>query len=68
MPVQHVKASALVSKNWNACCVECKDKAAAAPKESMTFPRFYRHLHKEENDEIGGQYGRSHTTSVYRGL
>lgn len=35
MPVQHVKASALVSKNWNACCVECKDKAAAAPKESM---------------------------------
>ncbi len=35
---------------------------------SLTFPRFYRHLHKEENNEIGGQHGSTHTTSVSRGV
>jgi type I restriction enzyme M protein len=34
----------------------------------VTLPRFYRHLHKGENSEIGGHHGRSETTSVYRGI
>jgi hypothetical protein len=25
-------------------------------RKAMTFPRFHRHLHKWENDEIGGQH------------
>jgi hypothetical protein len=34
----------------------------------MTFPRFYRHLKKEENDEIGGANDHQDTTVVYGGL
>jgi hypothetical protein len=34
----------------------------------LTLPRFYRHLAKEENDEIGGSHGNRHTTAVYRRL
>jgi hypothetical protein len=34
----------------------------------VTLPRFYRHLAKEENDEIGGSHGNRHTTAVYRRL
>jgi surface polysaccharide O-acyltransferase-like enzyme len=34
----------------------------------LTLPRFYRHLHKGENGEIGGHHGRGETTSVYRGI
>lgn len=31
----------------------------------MSFPRFYRHLHQEKNDEIGGQHDHQHTTGLY---
>jgi predicted ATP-dependent serine protease len=34
----------------------------------VTFPRFYRHLHKGENGEIGGDHVSKHSTSVYRGI
>jgi hypothetical protein len=34
----------------------------------VTFPRFYRHLKKEENDEIGGANDHQDTTVVYGGL
>jgi hypothetical protein len=34
----------------------------------MTLPRFYRHLHKGENDEIGGAHASKNSTSVYRGI
>ncbi len=34
-------------------------------EQRMTLPRFYRHLHKGENGEIGGHHGRGETTSVY---
>ena len=31
----------------------------------MTFPRFHRHLYKEEQDEIGGQDEHQDPTAVY---
>jgi hypothetical protein len=31
----------------------------------VTFPRFHRHLYKEEEDEIGGQYEHHDQTAVY---
>ena len=31
----------------------------------LTFPRFHRHLYKEEQDEIGGQYEHQDQTAVY---
>ncbi len=34
-------------------------------RSNLTLPRFYRHLHKGENGEIGGHHGRGETTSVY---
>jgi hypothetical protein len=34
----------------------------------VTFPRFHRHLQKEENDEIGGQHEHEDTTVVYGGV
>ena len=34
----------------------------------LTLPRFYRHLHKGENGEIGGDHVSKHSTSVYRGM
>jgi hypothetical protein len=39
-----------------------------ALSEKLTFPRFYRHLHKGENGEIGGDHASKHSTSVYRGI
>ena len=33
--------------------------------EGLTFPRFHRHLYKEEQDEIGGQYEHQDQTAVY---
>ena len=38
------------------------------PLLRVTLPRFYRHLHKGENGEIGGDYVSRNPTSVYRGL
>jgi len=35
-------------------------------RQVLTLPRFYRHLHKEENDEIGGAHAKNNATSVYR--
>src|SRR5712692_4242793 len=35
---------------------------------TVTLPRFYRHLHKGENGEIGGDHASKTSTSVYRGL
>ncbi|QPD02849.1 MAG: hypothetical protein Nkreftii_000623 [Candidatus Nitrospira kreftii] len=32
---------------------------------SVTFPRFHRHLYKEEFDEIGGQHEHQDQTAVY---
>jgi transposase-like protein len=37
-------------------------------RQAVTLPRFYRHLHKGENGEIGGDHVSKHSTSVYRGL
>jgi hypothetical protein len=37
-----------------------------ALNHSCDPPPFFRHLHKEDNDEIGGQQGTSHTTAIYR--
>ena len=34
----------------------------------LTLPRFYRHLQKGENGEIGGAHASKHSTSVYRGI
>ena len=34
----------------------------------LTFPRFHRHLHKWENEEIGGQNEYEDTTVVYGGV
>ena len=31
----------------------------------LTFPRFHRHLYKEEQDEIGGQDEHQDQTAVY---
>jgi hypothetical protein len=36
--------------------------------ERLTLPRFYRHPHKGENGEIGGDHASKHSTSVYRGI
>ena len=36
-----------------------------APFVLLTFPRFHRHLYKEEEDEIGGQYEHHDQTAVY---
>ena len=33
--------------------------------EELTFPRFHRHLYKEEPDEIGGQDEHQDQTAVY---
>ena len=38
------------------------------PGGGLTLPRFYRHLHKGENGEIGGAYVSRNSTAVYRGL
>ncbi len=35
VPVQHLKASALVVKRWSAFCVECGDKAAGASGDGL---------------------------------
>ena len=35
---------------------------------TLTLPRFYRHLHKGENSEIGGDHGSQRATSIYRGV
>lgn len=32
---------------------------------SLTLPRFYKHLHKGENVEIGGDYASKHSTLVW---
>ena len=37
-------------------------------REGVTLPRFYRHLSKEENDEIGGDHASTSATSVYGGI
>ena len=37
-------------------------------KVTLTFPRFYRHLHKGENGEIGGDHASKSATAVYRGI
>ena len=37
-------------------------------QSELTLPRFYRHLHKGENGEIGGDHASKHSTSVYRGI
>lgn len=34
----------------------------------MTFPRFHRHLHKWETEEIGGQHKHDNTTVIYGGV
>jgi hypothetical protein len=39
-----------------------KDPLAYA---ELTFPRFHRHLYKEEQDEIGGQDEHQDQTAVY---
>jgi len=31
----------------------------------VTFPRFHRHLYKEEQDEIGGQHDHHDTTAIH---
>jgi len=36
-----------------------------SPYDAMTFPRFHRHLYKEEQDEIGGQDEHQDQTAVY---
>ncbi|MDR4468789.1 MAG: tetratricopeptide repeat protein [Nitrospira sp.] len=35
------------------------------PQEAMTFPRFHRHLYKEECDEIGGKNDHENQTAVH---
>ena len=35
MPVQHLKASALVKKQWGAFCCECGKNAADATDDSL---------------------------------
>jgi YHS domain-containing protein len=44
------------------------DKFAPQYGGYLTLPRFYRHLHKGENDEIGGAHASNSATSVYRGI
>ncbi len=34
-------------------------------RDQLTFPRFHRHLYKEEQDEIGGQDEHQDQTAVY---
>ena len=36
------------------------------PHGGLTFPRFHRHLYKEEFDESGGRYEHQDQTAVHR--
>jgi hypothetical protein len=47
-------------KDW----VEADFKAG---KIDLTFPRFQRHLYKEEQDEIGGQHDHPQDTTALHG-
>ena len=45
-----------------------KDTATINGLYLVTLPRFYRHLSKEETDEIGGAHASTSATSVYGGI
>lgn len=34
-------------------------------KRNLTFPRFHRHLYKEEQDEIGGSHDHQDPTAIH---
>ena len=44
------------------------DDSLILSRRALTLPRFYRHLHKGEHDEIGGAHASQSATSVYRGI
>jgi hypothetical protein len=47
---------------------EHRDRTETILSICLTLPRFYRHLHKGENRETGGEHASKNPTSVYRGL
>ena len=56
-----------VSEDSRMLCPDCREPMTLVLMHAkhMTFPRFHRHLYKEECDEIGGQHDHQGQTAVH---